>query len=149
MNKSILAISLMVVLNTAIVEHVVAQSVTDSPALIVYRDSSGELTPASKRSIGEMVRLANQNCFINLSLTLNYPIDLDIDKNALAEIKAQKQAIRTNFEEVLNPLIARGSVWHTKSGPVYVGPGCSVHANADGLRQLIADDRILQIVAVE
>lgn len=149
MKQLFLAISLMVVFNTPMVEHAEAQSATASPALIVYRDSNGQLTPASRRSIGQMLRLANQKGFINLSLTLNYPIDVDIDKNAVARIEVQKQAIRIHYEAILNPLIARGSVWHTKTGPVYVGPGCTVHANADGLEQLIADERILQIVAVE
>ena len=118
--------------------------------LIVYRDTDGQLTPTSEDVARQMVQIASRQGHITLWLTLNYAFDLYLDEQADQEaIAAQNAAIREGFGEVLDPLIARQAAWYPETGPYFHGPGCSVRATEAGLRRLIRDDRILQIVAVE
>jgi hypothetical protein len=149
MKNLLLAVCLVTIVNMVVPDRAVAQSNTGSAGLIVYRDSNGHLTHASKRSAKQMVQLADQNSHITLWLTLNYPFVMFVDETAENAIEAQNRAIRHGFGEILDPLVARGLVWHPKSGSYFKGPGCTVRATVAGLRELIADDRILQIVAVE
>ena len=143
--KTVLA--LVLTLGLVAVGNVIAQ---DDAGLIVYRDSNGHLTPASRESASQMTQIAAHNGEIVLWLTLNYAIDLYLDEQTDQEaIAAQDAAIHAGFAEILDPLITSGAVWYTLSGPFIRGPGCAVRANVSGLRRLIADDRILQIVAVE
>jgi hypothetical protein len=126
---------------------VVAQ---DNIVLSIYRDANGHLTPQSRQAAKEMTRIASRSGRITLWLTLNFEFNVYFDERTdQAAIEAQNRAVRDGFDDLLNPMIARGAVRHPKAGPLIQGPGCYVQATVDGLRRLIKDDRLLQIVAVE
>lgn len=147
MKNSKTMLALVLIFGLVVTGGVIAQ---DDAGLIVYRDANGHLTPASRESASQMTQIAAQNGEIVLWLTLNYAIDLYLDEQTDQEaIAAQYAAIHAGFAEILDPLFASGAAWYTLSGPFIRGPGCAVRASVSGLRRLIADDRILQIVAVE
>lgn len=123
----------------------------DNFILNVYRDSKGHLTPASKDAEKEMKRIAKDAGEITLFLTLNFAYDLYLAETSdEVAIDAQDQAVRDGFAEVLDSLVADGSVWYPNAeGAVFSGPGCAVLANDAGLKNLIKDERIMHIVGVE
>jgi len=122
----------------------------NNAGLFIYRDASGHLTPESRHAAKRMTRTAAQNGYVTLWLTLDYEINLYLDEETDQDaIAAQNAAIRTGLDEVLSPMIARGAVWHPESGPLIQGPGCTVRATVAGLRRLISDERIIQIVGVD
>jgi hypothetical protein len=125
-------------------------ALAEQAPLTVYRDAGGQLTPESRQAAREMHYIAVGNGHITLWLTLNYEFNLYLDpETQQREIEQQNQEVRAGFEEILNPMVARGAVWHPKAGPYYRGPGCFIRANAAGLQRLVQDERILQIVGVE
>ena len=126
-----------------------AQDVESGMGLIVYRDLSGKLTQQSKVNARSMTRIALENGYVTLSIMLNYPFNVYFDQMTETELAAQKEGVRSGFAEVLDPLVAREVVWHPESGPFIMGPNCTVRATAVGLRSLISDKRILQIVSME
>jgi len=122
----------------------------NNAGLFIYRDAHGHLTPESKVAAKQMTRMAAHNGYVTLWLTLDYEINLYLDKETEQEaIAAQNAAIRAGLDEVLSPMVARGAVWHPEAGPLIQGPGCTVRATVAGLRRLIRDERIIQIVGVD
>ena len=122
----------------------------DKILLSVYRDARGHITPKSKEAAKAMTKIASHNGHITLWLTLNYPFNTYFDPNTeQAAIEAQNQDVRDGFSELLDPMVSTGAVWHPQAGPFIKGPGCYVRATVAGLRRLIKDDRLLQVVAVE
>jgi hypothetical protein len=118
--------------------------------LIVYRDQNGRLTESSRDSAREMSRIAAKDGEVTVWLLLDYEIDLYLDPlTDQVQIDQQNEEIRSGFESVLQPMMAQGHVWHTDTGEFVFGPGCVVKANITGIRHLIRDRRIIQILAIE
>jgi hypothetical protein len=123
---------------------------SDSTGLILYKNSDGLLSQNSRDRASQMTTIAAKNGEIALWITLNYEINLYLDQQLHKDqIAQQNDEIRSGLESVLSPLIARGQIRYPKGEPYIVGPGCAVWASPAGLRALIADARVLQIVAVE
>ena len=126
-----------------------AQTIETTPGLTAYRDLSGKLTPQSKINARSMRRIAQENGQITLMIMLNYPFNIYLEDMSPGELASQEEGVRAGFAEVLDPLIARQAVWHPESGPLILGPSCTVRATVSGLQNLINDRRILQIVSMD
>jgi len=62
--------------------------------------------------------------------------------------QAQNQTtkVQAAFIELLQPMIADGDVWEPAGGSYIRGPGCLVRATKKGLRKLVNDERLIQVV---
>ena len=139
-----------IIFSTAIWLATGAVSFAEQAPLTIYRDLAGNLTAESKEAAKDIRRIAQRQGYVTLWLTLNYEIDLYLDETTQqAEIAAQNQAIRGAFEEILSPMAHQGAIWYPEAGPYFQGPGTVIRANVAGLRRLIRDERIIQIVGME
>ena len=120
---------------------------TEAMPLTVYHDSAGRLTETSKRNARKMRRIATRQGYIALWVTANVEFDPNVDSLSENERATQQAAAKSLLMEVLDPLVAEGSVWHPTAGPYIQGPGCIIRANAAGVTRLVRDRRILHIAA--
>ena len=120
-------------------------SANEDQPLVFYRDGAGDISKQSKNDAVLMRQIAAQDGYITIWLLAGYPFNVYIDEMTDEEIGAQRSAVATEFAEILDPLVAGGSVRHPKAGPFIKGPGCLVRATVSGLNALLKDDRIVQI----
>jgi len=110
-----------------------------------YRNAEGEVSKFSKDQAKQMLNYAKEHGQITLWLVLNYPYNVDFGNMTPEEINTQKAEVAQGFSKLLAPLISSGDAWHPPSGVYIRGPGCTVRANAKGLKQLLDDERLFQI----
>ena len=122
-------------------------SYAGNPILVYYWEPDGSISEQSKDNAMEMRNIAKEQGYVTLWLVLNYPFNVYFDEMTPEEIAEQQQNVALGFEEILDPLVASGDVWHRTEGPFIKGPGIAVRATDKGLRSLLRDDRILQISA--
>jgi len=127
----------------------VTASATGDQILTHYRGSDGKVTHQSKANAQIMHHIARDQGHVTLWLTLNYPFNFYFDELTPEEIAAQELAVAEGFDELLDPHVQDGDVWHRSAGPFIMGPGIAVRATGKGLKNLLKDDRLLQIVAIE
>ena len=121
----------------------------DSQSLTFYRLPSGEITEQSVRDGKTMRKLARKEGHITLWLTSGVQFSVSFESMSPEELEEQKSRVADEFSEVLGPMIEANNVWEPKFGRYIRGPGCVVRANAKGVRQLLHDERIVQIVAAD
>lgn len=95
-----------------------------------------------------MVDLAQANGHIDVWITLNYPFNLYADQMTEEETTTQDAEVAAGFNNVLASLVAKGDARHPQAGPLIRGPGCAVRVTKKGLKKLLKDERIIQIVAM-
>ena len=126
----------------------------DSPAfgnqiLAHYRGPDGMVTTQSKSNAQIMHQIAKDQGHVTLWLTLNYPFNYYFDELTPEEIAEQEIEVVQGFNEILDPLVEDEDVWHRSAGPYIMGPGIAVRATDKGLRELLKDERLFQVVAIE
>jgi hypothetical protein len=114
-----------------------------------YRNAEGEVSQFSKDQAKQMLKYAKEHGQITLWLVLNYPYNVDFENMTSEEINTQKAEVSQGFNELLEPLMSSGDVWHPLSGVYIRGPGCTVRANSKGLKQLLDDQRLFQITTYD
>lgn len=121
----------------------------DSAMPVVVRAPDGRLTKDSKHIAARIAEMATQQGHVTLWLTANTPFNPSVGELSPAEIAEQDRRVQAAFARILRPLIRSGVVWYPSSGPVIRGPGCLIQANSIGVRKLVRDKDILQIVSVD
>lgn len=119
----------------------------DSP-LMISRGADGLINKESKMAVRQLSRMANQNGHVSVWVTLNYPYDpflVNLSEQAAAD---QDANVRKVFDEILAPLIAKRLANHFNGEPTYSGPSLRLSLTASGLRRLIRDSRVGQIVGI-
>ena len=126
-----------------------AQAQQESLAIGVYRDTAGvlyETTPNSRQIIEEQ---AKRNGYVTLWLTLNLEYDVYLDPETQQdEIVAQDLNVANIYEYILSEYVARGAVWHPKTGPFIRGPGCMIRAKKQAVKKLFGEEKLNQITLV-
>lgn len=117
--------------------------------LVFYRNPDGVISQQSRENAREMEAIARTNGQITLWLVLNHPFNVHVEEMTPDENRQQSAAVERGFDELLAPLLSSGDVWHPKAGPLIKGPGSAIRANSAGLRRLLRDERILQLLAIE
>jgi len=116
--------------------------------LTFYRGPDGTITQQSSDNAKAMEVLAKANGHIDVWLTLNYAFNLYTDQMTAEEIASQDAEVAVGFNNVLASIVAKGDAKHPRAGPLIKGPGCAVRVTKNGLKILLKDDRIIQIVAM-
>lgn len=114
--------------------------------IVVYRDSTGELSDESKRFAKVLAKKAKKQGTVALWLTLNMPYQTDMAAMTPDQIAAQEVVVKSTFAELFRPLIARNWVRHPNGSPLIAGNGCRILATARGVEALVSDDRILHLI---
>ena len=117
--------------------------------LVHYWQPDGTTSLQSKDSAKAMRSIAKDKGYVTLWLLLNYPFNVYLDDMSQEEIDIQNSEVASRFDEILDPLVDSGDVWHRSEGPFIRGPGIAVRATDKGLRSLLRDQRILQITATD
>jgi len=118
----------------------------EEDSLIVYWDAEDVRHQTPSNSIRQIKRIANEEGHVTLWLTLKYPFNFYLENMTEQEQLNQQEEVRSQFAELLAPLIADGVVWEPDDGPFVRGPGCTVRATRKGVRKLVREDRLYQIV---
>ena len=127
-----------------------AVSVAQSPDPIVfYRDGNGDVNSASMADARVMARIARRQGYVTLFVTSDFPFNLNFDELTQEEIEDQNNRAADYMAETLAEAIASGHVWLPPEGQNVFGPGCRVQATPAGLRALLRDERLVQVVATD
>jgi len=128
---------------------IIATPAFSDGATIFYRDASGEITKESKKHAQSMHKTAQKQGYVTLWVLFDLPFNESMH-NMTEEELAVHQAWVTNYaDDVLGILVDRNQVWHPKAGPLIFGLGCNVRATSQGLKRMLKDERIIQIVATD
>ncbi len=114
-----------------------------------YRNAEGEVSQFAKDQAKQMLSYAEEHGQITLWLVLNYPYRVDTENMTPQELSTQKAEVAQGFGELLGQLLSSGDAWHPPSGVLIRGPGCTVRANAKGLKQLLNDHRLFQVTTFD
>lgn len=114
-----------------------------------FRDADGGVSRYAKYQARQMLEYAKEHGQITLWLVLAYPYNPDTENMTPEEINTQDAEVSQGLSEILNPLVARGDVWHPPSGVFIRGPGCTVRATPKGLKRLLRDERLYQITTFD
>ena len=128
---------------------VIGFAIASGGTVAFYRDQEGNVDANAKADGKLMSRKVREDGVITLWITTGIPFNLRFSSMSEEEVAEQNARVRESFSEILDPLVNAGSVWHPESGPFIKGPGCTVRADKDGLKALLRDDRLIQIVATD
>ena len=117
--------------------------------IVHYRGPDGSISTESVANAGVMKDRAQTQGYVTLWLTFDFPLNVNFAEMTPDEISAQEASVSAGLDIILDPLIQRNKVWHPATGKFVRGAGCVVRATVAGLNQLLHDERILQITALD
>ena len=118
-------------------------------ATIFYRDASGDITQESKKHANAMHKTAQEQGYVTLWVLFDLPFNESMHNMSEEELVLHQAWVTNYADEVLGTLVETNQVWHPQAGPLVFGLSCNVRATSQGLKQLLKDERIIQIVATD
>jgi len=125
-----------------------AQQYVEDVPLTVSRDSDGKINKHSKEAIKYLSKMAVQNGYVRVWVTLDFPFDPFLAEDSEIAADAQQARLDKVFDEVLNPLLRSELVSYSNGSQDYVGPSLLLKATKKGLSGLVNDQRVGQLVGV-
>lgn len=127
------------------IKTVLGDEVSSDFAIIVARDTSGQIEPKSRSSLAALRKIAKRNGHVAIWLTLNLPF---VPPYQLSDPEVAEQSKRFNehFAEILFPLLERRYIEFPRGELTLSLASALVFATDQGLGMLAEDQRIAQMV---
>lgn len=114
---------------------------------MISRTASGTLNKESVVALHRLSKAAQREGSVTVWVTLSstyLPAFLgQLTEEQLAE---QSNQVSSEFDLILDPLLLSGNVAHPRGTPMVYGPSCLIRTDKRGLKALVDDLRIGQVV---
>lgn len=127
---------------------VYAQQDREYAPLMVSRDAGGAINKESRKAIRQLSKTAKKNGHVRIWVTLDTPFDPSLAQKSEQLANHQQERVDELFDEVLDPLLSGGQVQYPTGEREYMGPSILLKVTNTGLRRLIRDQRVGQLVGV-